>query len=178
MQKVHQQKHGWSYKNNKWKKNNKELKLNLVVNAENEKRTEVAQNIKTQLEEIGIGINIIKVNNYIYKEYLKNKQYDMILTGKIVSNSINLESYFGEDNLSNYKNENTNQILKDLKNIENEEQLKSKYKELLDIYNTDIPFIPLYTNSLFILTNKKLKGDISCNWYNLFYNINDWYKEK
>ena len=30
----------------------------------------------------------------------------MILTGKIVSNSINLESYFGEDNLSNYNSEN------------------------------------------------------------------------
>ena len=56
------------------------------------------------------------------------------------------------------------------------EVLKEKYKELYSIYTEEMPFISLYSNSLFVLTNKQIKGDMSCNWYNLFYNIDNWYK--
>ena len=165
---------GWELKNNKWVNKNKVLYFNLVVNKENETRSLVAE----QLEKIGIKINLIKANNYIYKDYLKNKNYDILLTGKIISSSLNLESYFGENNLSNYKNEKLEQILKDINNIGDEEVLKEKYNEINKIYNEEIPFISLYSNSLFVLTNTKLKGDMSCNWYNLFYNIDNWYKIK
>ena len=155
---------------------NKILKFNLVVNKENEGRCKASEQIKESLEKIGIKINIIKVNNYSYKTYLKNKNYDMLLTGRIISNSPNLEAYFGDENLSNFENEETKQILKDINNMGESEGVEEKYKQLYNIYTKEVPFISLYSNSLFILTNQKLKGDMSCNWYNLFYNIDKWYK--
>ena len=123
-------------------------------------------------------INVVKVNNFTYNEYLKKKNYNLILTGNIVSASPNLETYFGEGNLANYSNDRINEILKEVKNIEDTEILKEKYLELERIYKEELPFICLYSNSLFIITNKNLKGNLSCNWYNLFYNIDGWYKEK
>lgn len=39
-----------------------------------------------------------------------------------------------------------------------------------------MPFICLFTNSLFVLSNKDLMGDLSGNWYNVLYNIDNWYK--
>ena len=167
---------GWKLKNNRWINKNKTLKFNFVVNKENHKRVLAAEEIKKQLENLGLSINLMIVNNYAYNNYLKNKNYDIILTGKLVSNSPNLETYFGENNLSNYKNDNMEAILKDIKNFEKEEVLKEKYNEINKIYNEQVPFISLYSNSLFILSNTKLKGDMSCNWYNLFYNIDNWYK--
>ena len=41
-----------------------------------------------------------------------------------------------------------------------------------------MPFISLYFNSVFILSNKNLKGDVKGNWYNIYYNIDNWYKTK
>ena len=64
---------GWNYRNNIWRKGNSKLEFNLVVNSENEERVRVAELIKEQLEKIGIKINIVKVNNNIYNNYLKNK---------------------------------------------------------------------------------------------------------
>lgn len=168
----------WVYKNNSWNKNNNKLEFNLIVNENNKSRILVAEEIKKQLQEIGININIIKVDNNYYNNYIKNKKYDIILTGNIISCCPDLQSYFGENNLSNFKNEEVKEILKDIINIDEEKILEEKYFKLAEIYQEEIPFINLYFNSLFVLSRTNLKGDLSFNWYNLFYNIENWYKIK
>lgn len=167
---------GWTYKDNVWKKNGKKLQFNLIVDFNNKNRLLLAEKIKEQLEDIGIIINISKVSNTSYKNYIEYKNYDMILTGNIISNCPNLETYFGENNLSNFKNEEIKTILNDVKNINDKNILTDEYTKIEETYKEEVPFISLYSNSLFILSNKNLKGDLSCNWYNLFYNIDGWYK--
>ena len=60
--------------------------------------------------------------------------------------------------------------------IENKEIMKEEYGKIIDNYYKEIPFISLYFNSYIILHTDKLKGDFSGNWYNMFYNIDTWYK--
>ena len=84
-----------------------------IEKKEDAKRVEAAEEIKKQLEKIGIKINIVKVSFNMYNSYIKNKNYDMILAGNIVSNNPNIETYFGENNLSNFYNEEVLSILKD-----------------------------------------------------------------
>ena len=153
--------------------------LKLLVNNENKKRVEVAENIKEQLKEVGITINIISVNNYKFNNYIKNNNYDMILTGNVVSTSPILETYFGDNNLSNYTNDKLRDLLNDIKKIGNQEdKLKEKYYEIKEIYKDEMPFISLYFNSVFVLSSKKIKGSFNGNWYNIYYNIDNWYKTK
>lgn len=167
---------GWTYKNNVWRKGNKRLEFNLVVSANNEKRIECANTIKEGLNQIGIIVNIVKVNDSSYNSYIKNKKYDMMLLGNIVSNNPNLETYFGENNLSNYHNEEVASIISEIKNINDEELLREKYLKIEEIYREELPFIGLSFNNVFVLSSTNLKGDLSHNWYNLFYNIENWYK--
>ncbi len=167
---------GWTYKNKIWQKSGNVLQFNLVVNKNNEKRLLVAEEIKEQLKEIGIVINIIKVNDYMYNNYVKNKNYDIILTGNILPTSPIIETYFGDNNLSIFNNEQIKSILLEVKNINDIDLLKQKYSEIQKIYKEQVPFISLYTNSLFVISSTSLKGDLSHNWYNLFYNIDNWYK--
>ena len=169
---------GWTYKNDCWRKQNNRLEFNLLVNRENETRVMCAELIEEQLEKSGIKVNIIKVNSNNFSNYVKNKNYDIILTGNIVPIYPDLNSYFGEDNLSNYKNEEVSNILNEIPYIEDKELLKQKYNKIIEIYNNEMPFISLYNNSNFILHSKKLKGDLSSNWYNIFYNIENCYKVK
>lgn len=169
---------GWIYKNDKWRKGNNVLEFDLIVSKDNEKRVIVAEKIKNQLHETGIVINIVKVNESTYNNYIKNKNYDIILTGNIISNNPNLETFLGENNISNFYNKRVKVLLNEIKNIDNKETLKEKYIEIEQIYKEEIPFMSLYFNNLFILTSPTLKGDLSHNWYNLFYNIDNWYKIK
>lgn len=57
---------GWIYQNNKWQKKNEKgkittLSFNITVQSNNEVRIKVAENIKEQLEELGVEINIKKL---------------------------------------------------------------------------------------------------------------------
>lgn len=171
---------GWSYKNNKWQKvenyTTRTISLKLVVQATNPTRITVAEMIKANLEEIGINISIIKANDSQYQAYLQNKNYDMILTGTRQSASPNLEMYFGESNLANYNNEEVKTIINEVRNITKEELLKEKYERLRQIYNDEIPYISLYNSYYAVISNWNLKGNLTTNWYNIFMDINNWYK--
>ena len=102
---------GWIFKNNKWQKTEnyvtRTISFRLVVQASNTTRVTIAEMIKKNLAEIGIQVTIVKASDSQYRNYLQNKNYDVILTGTTESMSPNLETFFGESNLSNYKNEET-----------------------------------------------------------------------
>ena len=67
--------------------------MSLVVSKDVELRVNVANEIKRQLGEIGITLNIVEVTTERYYQYLEEKDYQMILTG--ITNSINPDlSYF------------------------------------------------------------------------------------
>lgn len=153
------------------------LKFDLVVNSNNAYRVQVAENIKSSLENLGIKINIIKANDATYRKYLENKNYDIILTGKYIPLSPDLSSYFGTGNLANYNNDNVNQIISEINNIKDEKLLKEKLNQLIEIYKQDIPYVYLYSNKNTLIYSTKLMGDFNPNNYNIFYNIGSWYRQ-
>ncbi len=63
------------------------LKVNLVVESSKEERVKAAEIIKKNLEEIGIrSYNNSEQMTGTYENYLRNKNYDIILTGVTVRN--------------------------------------------------------------------------------------------
>ena len=77
----------------------------------NANRVSVAENIKTQLENQGIRVNLIKANDEsICKLFKTNKNYDMILCSINLSTSPDLSTFFGDGNLANYSNEEVKNI--------------------------------------------------------------------
>ncbi|MBE5819888.1 MAG: hypothetical protein E7310_03610 [Clostridiales bacterium] len=154
---------------------NSNLNFNILVCGTNEQLVLVAEQIKEQLLEIGIKINVIKIREQDLQYYINLGQYDLILLEETIETNSGLNKYLGYDNISNYYNENMNHLLKDIKNIKDEKLFKEKYNAILEIYSKEIPFISLYFSSNIILYNSKLKGNFEHNWYDLFYNIDNWY---
>ena len=154
---------GWSYKNDYWQKTEnyktQRVALNLLVKASDSAKLSVAQNIKSQLENQGIRINIVRASDTQYSSAISSKNYDIAICSMYVSPSPNLDTFFGADNLSNYSNEEV-----------------KKYKRLIEIYKSDVPYISLYNNKYTVAYNSALVGDITPNWYYLFYGIEGWYK--
>lgn len=172
---------GWEYKYNYWQKyeNYKTIRLsfNLLVNSENSQRVSVAEIIKSNLESLGIRIKIISVPAKQFNNYLESRNYDLILTGTNVSIGPDLSTYFGNNNLANYQNEEVTSIINDLPNISDENMLKQKYKRLSEIYKTEVPYISLYFNRGTVAYSSNLIGELSPNNYNIFYNIDKWYRQ-
>ncbi len=170
----------WSYRNGYWQitenYRTQRLVLNLVVKASNSNHIAVAENIKTQLEAQGIRINILQYTDQQYDAALTAKNYDMILCSMYLSTSPDLTTFFGDNNLSNYQNDEVKEIMQEVKNTTDDNVIKEKYKRLAEIYKTDIPCISLYNNKQTIAYNTSLVGEISPNWFQPFYGIETWYK--
>ena len=171
---------GWSYKNKYWQKTvnyrTQRITLNFVVKASDTNKVVVAQNIKTQLENQGFRINLIKANENQYQSYLTNKNYDMILCSMNLSISPDLSTFFGDNNLANYSNEEVNNIMNEVKNSTDDEKLKQNYKRLGEIYKSEMPYLSLYNNKYTVAYSTGLVGTIEPNWFYQFYNIKDWHK--
>jgi len=171
---------GWNYKYKYWQKTvnykTQRITLNFVVKSTDTTRVSVAENIKTQLENQGIRINIIKANNEQYNSYLQNKNYDMILCSMNLSISPDLSTFFGDNNLANYSNDEVKNLINEAKNTTDENTLVNKYKRLAEIYKEDVPYISLYTNKHTVAYNSALVGTIEPNWFNPYNGIETWYK--
>ena len=171
---------GWSYKNNYWQKTEnyktQKLSLNLLVKAKDSSKVAVAENIKAQLENQGIRINIVQATDDQYNNAISAKNYDIALCSMTMSPSPNMNTFFGDGNLANYLNEEVSNIMNEVKNTTDENVLKEKYERLIEIYKTDIPYISLYNNKYTVAYNSGLVGDITPNWFYQFYGIEGWYK--
>lgn len=171
---------GWSYRNKYWQKivnyKTQRISLNFIVNSSELNKVNVAQNIKAQLENQGIRINLIKASEEQYKNYLTNKNYDMILCGINLSISPDLSTFFGDNNLANYSSDEVNVLMNEIKNLNDEGELKNNYSKLIEIYNSEMPYLSLYNNKYTAAYSMNLVGTLEPNWFFQFYNIGDWHK--
>lgn len=172
---------GWEYRYGYWRKtenySTRYLNLNLVVDRSNETRVKVAELIEEQLEDIGINVSLYRVSNASYKNYLENKNYDMIITGVNNGYSPDLTYFLGEGNISNYENEEITGILNDIKNISDRDTLKEKYKRIIEIYEDEVPYICLYRNKNKVIHGIRLTGEMNPNNYSVYYGFENWYRQ-
>ena len=171
---------GWTYRSGSWQKvenyRTQKIALNLLVKADDSSKVSVAENIKTQLANQGIIINIQQASGEQYNGLVQARSYDILLGSITVSPSPDLNLFLGDGNLANYSNEEVQNIMNEVKNTTDEEVLKEKYKRLAEIYKTDIPYLSLYNNKYTIAYNSALVGDITPTWFYQFYGIEGWYK--
>ena len=121
----------------------------------------------------GINVTIIKASDAQYQSYLQNKNYDSIITGTTVSANPSIETYIGA---CNFNIEELNNLMSEVKNISKEDLLKEKYTRIREIFNEQKPYIGLYSSYYAVASSWTLKGNVTANWYNIFIDIDNWYK--
>ncbi len=133
-----------------------ELTFSISVNGNDAIRLKVAENIKTQLANVGINASVRQLNHESYLSSLENKNFDMILTGMTCGYSPSLKTFFGEGNLANYSNEEVVQIMNVIANTSEENALYENYNKLYDMYLEEVPYIGLYRNTDVVIYNQSL----------------------
>lgn len=140
-------------------------------------RCNVAKNIKSQLENIGIPVTIREISDSQYNYYLTSKNYQTLLTGVYNSYSPDLNYFYGENNIANYNNEDVKNIIEDVKNITDYKKIEERYKTLINLTKDDCVYICLYRNKNFLLINQNVIGNLEPTNFGIFNNFETWNKE-
>lgn len=168
---------GWTYKNNSWIKDGQRLSLNLTVNSNNEARVRVAQAICDGWNNFGIKASVLQMDAGRYVDSLNSRNFDCILTGIEASFTPSLHTFFGEGNLANYTNQEVLELIKKTENTTDENIMYDSYRTIYDRYLEEVPYIGLYRNTDIVIYNQGLVGNISPNTFNLYHNIEKWYRQ-
>ena len=169
------EKAGYEIKNEVLKDGTK-VELNIIVNNGNPKEIKLGENIKSNLEKNGIKVNLYLINSEEYINRVNNKNYDVAVITVRNNFTPSLDSFFGPNNYFNYINPNMDEILKEIKN-KDEEEADILYEKIQDIYLKDMPFIPLYRNERYVLLSSALNGQIVPNSHNIYANFTNWYRK-
>jgi len=172
---------GWERTASNWIKRTengtKRLEFSITVNANNTTRVRVAENIKNQLSNFGVPVVIHYLSVDNYTNAINNRNYDVIITGIQNSYSPSVNTFFGEGNIANYNNSEVLEIMNIINNTTDENTLYEKYSRLYDIYLEEAPYVGLYRDTDIIVYNQGLVGNITANAFNIYHNIEKWYRQ-
>lgn len=141
----------------------KETLLELNIKTTNHSLlTAAAKNIKDQLSELGIKINIETYNNNEIKNIIRERDYDILLFGEKLGAIRNPLPYWHSTqifdpglNLSLWENEEADELLEGIRIEENFEDLM----DFSELFNEDNPAIMLYSpNYIYYINDNKIRG--------------------
>ena len=172
---------GWERTSTHWVKRTengtKRLEFSLSVNSNNQARVAVAENLKNQFAAFGVPVTINYLSVDAYANAINTKSYDTIITGIQNSYSPNVNTFFGNGNIANYYNSEVADIMNVINNTSDDNVLYEKYSRLFDIYLEEAPYIGLYRETDIIVYNQSLVGNITANAFNIYHNIEKWYRQ-
>ena len=155
------------------------LKLNMLVNEDNDTRIKVAEEIKKQLKEIGIELTIKKMSWESEFKYINRKTFDLVLIGCKVTATPDISFMYSSEggvlNISGYKNEEVNKYLKRIIEEKDDSVRKACFTAMKGLINQDVPYLGLYFYNDAIIYSKKIRGEFAPYLWNQYYDFTKWY---
>lgn len=145
--------------------------------------------IKSQLEKIGVKVNIKKVYEMgPLNQVIRDRDYEALFFGQIINHESDLYSFWHSSqrkdpglNISMYSNMKVDKILEDAqKNISVDERL-AKYKNFIEEFNKDIPALLIYSPIYLYATSNNLNNinlNSLINPSDRFESVYTWYANK
>lgn len=160
---------------------NTPLSLELMVNDDNEIRLAVAEKIKEQLKEAGIGIEIKKVRWDEELGKVQTGKFDMVFIGCTVTSVPDISFLYSSAeigtglNISGYSNEQVDRYLSLILKEKDPSMKKAYFINMKEIINQDLPYLGLYFYNEAVIYNKRLRGELNPSVWGRYYDFTKWY---
>lgn len=161
------------------------LNLEILVNEDNETRLKLAHSIAEQLNEVGIKLQVKKVNWDSTLRLLNSKQYDIALLGCQIPITPDLTFLYGSwnsapqggnvYNASGYSNSVVDNLLAQILAENDTSKRKALFSECKKVVMDELPYLGLYLQNESMLYNKRIRGEINPDIMNRYSDITRWY---
>ena len=156
------------------------IKLKLITNTGNPLRDQIALFIQEDLNKIGIQLEIEFLEWDDLEKQIATNNYDLFLGSWELSYVPNIadklhSSVIGSANYIAYDNEEVDALLDICLSDVNSTLKMRRFGDVEEHIAGELPYISLFFKNGAIIVNKKIKGDLKPQSYNVFSNINNWY---
>ncbi len=157
------------------------LRLEMLVNDDNDTRLEVAEEIKNQLSEIGAQINIKPLKWDDELKSINTGKYDMAFLGLAVSSIPDVSFLYSSAqigtgfNIAGYKSEAVDSYLNIILSEMDNTRKKAMFLNMMQIIYDDMPYLGLYFYKDAVIYNKKIRGEFNPNNWSKYDDFTRWY---
>ena len=154
------------------------ISLAVINERANPIRREAAEYIKKNLKAIGINVNVVAQDLNTFKNTVKNRNYDMVLSGYYLTDTPNLNFIFktgASGNLSGYSSQNANNCLNNIDRANTLADLKTQVVALQKTVANELPQMGLFFEMNTLLYVNKLNTGTVLRETQVYTNINEWH---
>lgn len=154
--------------------NKKNLRLEILVNKENELKCNCADFIAMNLSDnLGINVKVKKISFSEYKNLISRGNYQMFI-GEIEQQSDFDPSFLlGSGNMFNYSSTEMEGRIRNFLSS-NQESKAEMYRNIQLLYMNDMPFVSLFFETQAVVISNRIINTGLVFRSNIFYNINQW----
>lgn len=171
---------GYKLENNIRKKENNELKINLLINSDKKYAKEKAEYIKNNLNLLGIEVNIVEKKSDNFNILLSKNEYDVALVDWSLSAYPEFLYYFetgNKNNINGFSDEEYDYLVYMAKREVVEIKLIEYFSRMQEILNSKLPMACLYVKTSTIYYNKDIQGEFQSNMNDVYMGIETLIKE-
>ncbi|HBF6774369.1 TPA: ABC transporter substrate-binding protein [Clostridioides difficile] len=152
------------------KKSLSEMNLKIIVNRDNSERIKTANIINENLKAIGINSTVNQLSDKDMENALNSKNYDLALVGWKLSIIPDASSIIAS---SGYTDDKLNGYMSALTSSTSEIETKKAYKDVQTYIKDNAIFISLAVRNNYIVSNSRLKGEITPNDFDVYEGISN-----
>lgn len=165
------------------------LKLELLVNDDNELRHKVAESISEQLKEVGIEIEVTPISWDEEIKRINTRKFDMAIIGCTVPSIPDVSFLYsynylppllpagaaGAWNIAGYDNARVAAYIEKIFSESDKDRKKALFINMRQVLNEEVPYIGLYFYNNAVLYSRSIRGDINPYVWDKLNNIAEWY---
>lgn len=158
---------GYTLDNNVFTKDGIPLEVTILVQKSDETKSKVAMYIKSDLEKIGIKVNVLTLSSSEIEKIVKLGNYDLVLSD--ISLNENPSISFIQEYITV-----SDKVEKKIKEIEDESditKLSEKVNSLISTLSDEIVCIGIHADTTYVVSKKGLSGFSNIKYMNIFSDI-------
>jgi peptide/nickel transport system substrate-binding protein len=155
------------------------LELEILVNSENREQVAIAESIASVFNENGIKGTVKQAPYADFTKLVTEKKFDLFVGN--VAMAYNMDPSFlvaSGMNYFTYSNSEMDGLLANIGKTQDKEEIKQYFVRFSEIFNDDVPFIPLFFQKDSFMCRKKLASDSEPTYYSAFHNPGAWHIQK
>jgi peptide/nickel transport system substrate-binding protein len=159
-------------------KNGKELSFKLLVNKNDISRSDAANDIASELENLGFKIQVVSESWNAYKSNLSKGNFDIVVGGFKFDKEYNLRDLFDKGNNLNYSNSVVVSKVDKMETSMTSEEQKTAFEKLKKALNDDIPYYCIcYKRYCFVTVTHFTAGEYP-TFFDRYRGISTWQWKK
>ena len=154
--------------------NGETIVFSILVDKDNATRNSAARNMKGDLEQLGIKSEIIMLGGSEYKNAIRNRSFDILITGYTISEEYDLRNFFNGKSEWKYYNYELFEMSRELDRIYTPEEYKEKYMQLKEKMMEVLPYYPICYRKMSLIGVNTFEADKLPMFNDIYRNCSTW----